>query len=97
MSDFVSKEFGILNRLTHYGIEQIHPAEAATRRNDGKFYYRPPGGESWCDVILRLRSALHTLSIHFAGRRIIVVAHQVVVLCFRYLLERHGRGANPCY
>jgi broad specificity phosphatase PhoE len=53
----------------------------------GKFYHRPPGGESWCDVILRLRSALDTMSLHYDGCRVLVVAHQVVVLCMRYLIE----------
>ena len=53
----------------------------------GKFYHRPPGGESWCDVILRLRSALDTISLHHAGRRVLIVGHQVVVLCLRYLME----------
>ena len=54
----------------------------------GKFYHRPPGGESWCDVILRLRSALDTICLHHAGERVMIVAHQVVVLCLRYLIER---------
>ena len=53
----------------------------------GKFYHRPPGGESWCDVILRLRSLLDTVSLHYAGCRLLVVTHQVVILCLRYLLE----------
>lgn len=52
------KEFGILDRLTRLGIEQRHPELAATRQALGKFYFRPPAGESWCDVILRLRSVL---------------------------------------
>jgi len=81
------KEFGILDRLTRAGIEQIYPEQAEIRRTVGKFYHRPPGGESWCDVILRLRSTLHTLSLHYAGCRVLIVTHQVVVLCFRYLLE----------
>ncbi len=81
------KEFGILDRLTRTGIEQLHPEQAALRHDLGKFYHRPPGGESWCDVILRLRSALDTVALHHGGRRILVVAHQVVVLCLRYLLE----------
>ncbi len=38
-------------------------------------------------MILRLRSALDTLSLHHAGRRVLIVSHQVVVLCLRYLLE----------
>jgi probable phosphoglycerate mutase len=81
------KEFGILDRLTRAGIESLHPEQAEFRRILGKFYHRPPAGESWCDVILRLRSALDTISIHHAERRVLIVAHQVVVLCLRYLLE----------
>lgn len=81
------KEFGVLDRLTRYGIEQHYPEQAEFRRFLGKFYHRPPGGESWCDVILRLRSALDTISLHHGGQRVLVVGHQVVVLCLRYLLE----------
>ncbi len=81
------KEFGVLDRLTRSGIEQAFPDQAEFRRVLGKFYHRPPGGESWCDVILRLRSALDTISLHHGGRRVLVVGHQVVVLCLRYLLE----------
>jgi broad specificity phosphatase PhoE len=81
------KEFGVLDRLTRSGIEADFPDQAEFRRLLGKFYHRPPGGESWCDVILRLRSALDTLSLHHAGQRVLIVTHQVVVLCLRYLLE----------
>jgi probable phosphoglycerate mutase len=81
------KEFGILDRLTRSGIEKLHPEQAEFRQILGKFYHRPPAGESWCDVILRLRSALDTISIHHADKRVLIVAHQVVVLCMRYLIE----------
>jgi probable phosphoglycerate mutase len=81
------KEFGVLDRLTKLGIEQKYPDQAAARALIGKFYFRPPAGESWCDVILRLRSVLNTMSIHYGGKRVLIVAHQVVVLCMRYLLE----------
>ncbi len=81
------KEFGVLDRLTRHGIEAEFPDQAEFRRLLGKFYHRPPGGESWCDVILRLRSALDTVSLHHGGRRVLIVGHQVVVLCLRYLLE----------
>ena len=83
------KEFGVLDRLTRLGIEQRFQEQAALRFRLGKFYYRPPGGESWCDVILRLRSAFDTLSLHHSGpdKRVLIVAHQVIVLCARYLLE----------
>ncbi|MBY0338102.1 MAG: histidine phosphatase family protein [Acetobacteraceae bacterium] len=81
------REFGILDRLTTHGIRSLHPDQAAHRRILGKFYHRPPGGESWCDVILRLRSALDSVALHHGGARVVIVAHQVVVLCLRYLIE----------
>ncbi len=81
------KEFGILDRLTRHGVAERFPDQAEFRRLLGKFYHRPPGGESWCDVILRLRSALDTLSLHYRDDRVLIVCHQVVVLCLRYLLE----------
>jgi len=81
------REFGILDRLTTEGIRALHPEQAEHRALLGKFYHRPPGGESWADVILRLRSALDTVSLHHADRRVLIVCHQVVVLCLRYILE----------
>ena len=81
------REFGIFDRLTTLGIRERFPDEAAHRRRLGKFYHRPPGGESWADVILRLRSMLNTINLHYCDRRVLVVCHQVVVLCFRYILE----------
>ena len=81
------KEFGILDRFTTVGIAQRFPDQAEFRRILGKFYHRPPGGESWCDVILRLRSAVDTISLHHQGDRVLIVCHQVIVLCLRYLLE----------
>ncbi len=30
---------------------------------------------------------LDTLSLHYADRRVLIVAHEVVVLCLRYLIE----------
>jgi broad specificity phosphatase PhoE len=81
------REFGIFDRLTTRGIQEHFPDQAEHRALLGKFYHRPPGGESWADVILRLRSALDTVSLHHADRRVLIVCHQVVVLCFRYILE----------
>lgn len=81
------KEFGILDGLTTAGIRALMPEQAEFRRLLGKFYHRPPGGESWCDVIFRLRSLMDTVSLHYAGRDVMIVAHQVVVLCMRYVIE----------
>jgi broad specificity phosphatase PhoE len=82
------KEFGILDGLTTSGVASVFPDQAEFRRLLGKFYHRPPGGESWCDVIFRLRSLLDTITLHYAERRVMIVAHQVVVLCLRYVIEQ---------
>ena len=87
------REFGIFDRLTTLGIREKFPEEAAHRRRLGKFYHRPPGGESWADVILRLRSMMNTINLHYCDRRVVVVCHQVVVLCFRYILEELDEAA----
>lgn len=82
------KEFGILDRLTRSGVRSKYPDLAEQMTHVGKFYFRPPGGESWCDVILRLRSLIETSMRESAGERLLVVAHQVTVNCLRYLIER---------
>lgn len=86
------KEFGILDRLTVLGIRQKYPELAEQRAHVGKFYFRPPGGESWCDVILRLRSVIEMITREYRRERVLVVAHQVTVNCMRYLLERKSEA-----
>ena len=82
------KEFGILDRLTPLGIRTKYPELAEQRLHVGKFYFRPPGGESWCDVILRLRSVIEMITREYRRERVLIVAHQVTVNCMRYLIER---------
>ncbi len=82
------KEFGIIDALTSAGVLAKYPEQAAFRKSLGKFYHRPPGGESWCDVILRLRSIADSLRLEYSGQRVLILCHTVVVLCFRYLLEK---------
>ena len=82
------REFGVLDRLTHRGVAEQFPQEAAARARLGKFYHRPPGGESWADVGLRVRSVLDSVTREHEGERVLIVAHQVVILMFRYVLER---------
>ena len=72
------RELGVLDR---------HPQEAERRRHLGKMYHRPPGGESWADVALRLRAALGDLQGRDADRRVLVVVHDAVVMLLRYVLE----------
>jgi broad specificity phosphatase PhoE len=81
------RELGILDMLTSAGVEARLPEEAERRRWLGKFYYRPPGGESWADVVLRLRSLIADLDRLYAGQRVLLVCHDAVILLIRYILE----------
>ena len=38
-------------------------------------------------MILRLRSALDTISLHYADRRVLIVATRWSCCCLRYILE----------
>lgn len=81
-------EFGILDGLTHNGVKERYPEEWARREREGKYWYRPPGGESRPDVALRVHSFLGALTRDFRKQKVLVVCHSVVVLIFRRLLER---------
>jgi broad specificity phosphatase PhoE len=85
-------DFGILDGLTKYGVKHRHPDEAARREKLKKYYYRPPAGENWPDVALRIHTFLGTLTREAAGESVLVVCHSVVVLVFRKLLERFSEG-----
>jgi broad specificity phosphatase PhoE len=82
------RETGVLYALTWRGIAARFPEEAARKRRTGKFYYRPPGGESWADVALRLRGALSDIERDHPDGRVLVFAHDAVVVLTRYIVER---------
>jgi broad specificity phosphatase PhoE len=84
------RELGVLEMLTTAAIDKHHPEEAARRRRMGELYYRPPGGESWSDVALRVRDCLRDVCAEEADHPVLLVAHDNVVLMLRYVLDRLG-------
>jgi broad specificity phosphatase PhoE len=81
------RELGVLDRLTRRGVAARLPEEADRRRRLGRIYYRPPGGESWVDVALRLRAVLGDLRRDHRDRRVLLFAHEAVAYVLRYLVE----------
>jgi broad specificity phosphatase PhoE len=81
------RDLGQFDGLTGTGIRKLYADEARRRTKVGKFYYQPPGGESWADVVLRVRSLLADLRQGFAGERVWLFSHQAVIMSFRYVLE----------
>lgn len=92
------RELGILDALTARGVDARLPDEAARRRWLGKFYYRPPGGESWTDVALRLRSFAAELANPDAdGRTVLLFTHDAVVSLFLYVLLGWTEEQLTCF
>jgi broad specificity phosphatase PhoE len=81
------KAFGVIEHLTRRGVAVRHPELAAQRERVGRFHFRPPGGESRCDVVLRVQRLLDDLRERHAGERVLLVTHQIVVNAFDYLLS----------
>ena len=82
------RDMGVLDLLSAAGIRAQFPGEAERRDWHGKFYYRPPGGESWTDVALRVRSFLADLD-RAPGmpERLLIACHDAVIMVFRYVCE----------
>ena len=81
------RDMGITDKLTGAGIRAAYPEEAERRDWLGKFYYRPPGGESWADVALRVRAVMTDLAHAERQHRVLVTGHDVVLLLFCYVAE----------
>lgn len=81
------RDLGITDRLTGAGVRAEYPEEAERRDWLGKFYYRPPGGESWADVAMRVRAVLSDLANAERHQRVLITGHDVVLLLFCYVAE----------
>ncbi|MFF9396768.1 histidine phosphatase family protein [Streptomyces griseoluteus] len=59
----------------------------------GEWHYRPPGGEAFTDVALRVRQFISDLSQAVPGRRVLPVARDGVLIALRYVLAGIGAAA----
>lgn len=84
----VDRLLGDLEMLTRAAVAQRFPDEAQRRADAGEYRYTPPGGEAFADIEVRLGSFLDDLNRDHAGERVIVVAHDAVVLMMRAVIEQ---------
>ena len=84
----VDRLLGDLEMMTEAAIMERFPNEQARWQAAGEYGYRPPGGgEDFSDIAARLTSFLNDLNRDHAGERVVVVAHDSVVLMMRYVIE----------
>ncbi|MDA2922180.1 histidine phosphatase family protein [Patescibacteria group bacterium AH-259-L07] len=82
------KEFGVKDGLTPKEFKKLFPYEYERKQKEKKYYYRPIGGESYCDMNLRIWSFMSTVVREYAKTNILIVSHSAVMLSFRKLLEK---------
>ncbi|CAF3493743.1 unnamed protein product [Adineta steineri] len=76
---------GICEGLTYFEIGERYPDEFAAR-DQGKYYYRYPGGESYQDLVARLEPVIMELE---RAENVLVVCHQAVARCIlAYFLNK---------
>ena len=84
----VDRLLGELEMLTRAAVAARFPDEAGRRAAAGEYEYAPPGGESFADIAVRLKSFLDDLHTDHPGKRVVVVAHDAVVLMMRAVIEQ---------
>ncbi|WP_433662989.1 histidine phosphatase family protein [Nocardia sp. CA-128927] len=77
---------GKLSHLPPPTVRERFPEEPAKEARD-PLGYRPPDGESFKDVADRLRGVVADLAADHRHRRVLIVAHDAIVLFLRQLLE----------
>ncbi|MEU2249359.1 histidine phosphatase family protein [Streptomyces sp. NPDC019224] len=87
------REMGVFELHPPAALAARDPEEAARRERLGEWFYRPPGGESLADVALRVRGFLAELERAAPGRRVLLVAHDAVVVAVRFVLAGPGTAA----
>ncbi|XP_037271340.2 6-phosphofructo-2-kinase/fructose-2,6-biphosphatase isoform X1 [Rhipicephalus microplus] len=78
---------GICEEMTYEEIQEKYPEEFAARDQD-KFHYRYPRGESYEDLVARLEPVIMELE---RQENVLVVAHQAVLRCLlAYFLDKNS-------
>uniref|UniRef100_A0A1A8REB9 6-phosphofructo-2-kinase/fructose-2,6-bisphosphatase 2 n=1 Tax=Nothobranchius rachovii TaxID=451742 RepID=A0A1A8REB9_9TELE len=79
---------GVCEEMTYNMIEEKYPEEFAMREQD-KYHYRYPGGESYQDLVQRLEPVIMELE---RQGNVLVICHQAVMRCLlAYFLDK-GAG-----
>lgn len=73
-------DFGVFEGLTKKGRAAKLPVEWGQRREVGKVHYRPPGGENWHDVAVRLAAfRKERIDVLPASSVVLLSTHEIVV------------------
>ncbi|XP_066285488.1 6-phosphofructo-2-kinase/fructose-2,6-bisphosphatase 1-like isoform X10 [Branchiostoma lanceolatum] len=78
---------GVCEEMTYEGIQEKYPEEFAMRDQD-KYHYRYPRGESYQDLVARLEPVIMELE---RQTNVLVICHQAVMRCLlAYFLDKNS-------
>lgn len=78
---------GIYHVLTEAEVGEKMPWELERKGREGLYHYRPPGGENWADVEMRVHSFFGTVARDCAGLRVLTIVHGHWLILARKLIE----------
>jgi broad specificity phosphatase PhoE len=81
------RETGAWEMLTEAALRRKYPEDISRREHVGRYYFRPPCGENFPDVQLRVRSLLTEALPAAAGRHLLLVGHDAIVLMLRMIID----------
>lgn len=88
------REMGVFELHPPGALKARAPEEAFRRELMGEWCYRPPGGEAFTDVAVRVGQFISDLGRAAPGRRVLIVAHDGVIIALRYVLAGIGATAS---
>lgn len=86
-SRLAESQRGIWNALTNQEMHERHPDEVMRKAREGLYHYRPPGGENWPDIELRVHSFLGTIARDLSGKKVLIVGHGFWMIIFQRLIH----------
>lgn len=82
------KQYGQFSEFNDwYVMYTFHPEQKVLFEEQGKYHYRPPGGENIDEVKARTQLWLEHLNNQHKGRKVLAVTHHLTILAVRALLE----------
>lgn len=87
----IERDWGELEALPQ-DERQERFGNALLRRQDEPFFWRPPNGERFVELCLRVDRVLHTLHRECSDMRVLIVCHGEVMRAFQVRLERMSQA-----
>lgn len=81
------RDWGEIDHLTAEEKEERF-SRVMRQKETEPFFWKPPNGESFADLCLRVDRVLHTLHRECSDKRVLIVCHGEVMLAFRIRIER---------